>query len=105
MQSIRPLLAADFVGKVHQMNLDAFENVLLDKSKCDMEKCFDLSLCRKHGFSIYVYPKQEDINGKISKLFADVIDSIKRSHYITTDPDRACIKGKQFICLLYKSFY
>ena len=67
-----------------------------------MEKCFDLSLCRRHGFSIYVYPKQEDINGKISKLFADVIDSIRRSHYITQDPEKACIKGN--VGFAYSSF-
>ena len=65
-----------------------------------MEKCFDLSLCRRHGFSIYVYPKQEDINGKISKLFADVIDSIRRSHYITQDPEKACIKGNVALSVL-----
>jgi len=71
---------------------DALGNELLDAAKCNMERCFDLSLCRKHGFTVYVYPRQEDINGKISKLFADVIDSIKRSHYITDDPERACVK-------------
>ena len=67
-----------------------------------METCFDLSLCRNVGFTIYVYPHKEDINGKISKLFSDVLDSIKRSHYYTTNADKACIKGLFQSCYFFK---
>ena len=72
---------------------ELLDELPIDKSKCRMETCFDLSLCRNVGFTIYVYPHKEDINGKISKLFSDVLDSIKRSHYYTTNADKACIKG------------
>lgn len=71
---------------------ELLDELPIDKSKCRMETCFDLSLCRNVGFTIYVYPHKEDINGKISKLFSDVLDSIKRSHYYTTNADKACIK-------------
>ena len=44
---------------------------------------------------------QEDINGKISQLYADVLEAIRRSPYFTTDAEKACIKGISLNDLFY----
>ena len=40
------------------------DEAVLDKSKCRMDNCFDLSFCRKNGFTIYVYPQKESFSNK-----------------------------------------
>ena len=56
--------------------------------KCRMESCFDLELCRRRGFKIYVYA---DAREKISSNYQSILDAIKSSRYYTDNPQQACL--------------
>lgn len=57
-------------------------------SKCQMETCFNFSMCR-NGFKIYVYPFEND--ARISVNYGKIIHVIKKSVYYTKDPKEACV--------------
>ena len=57
--------------------------------KCRMESCFDFSKCR-NGFKVYIYPADQSIQ-KPSKLYADILASIRDSRHYTTNADEACV--------------
>nr|XP_033794064.1 exostosin-1-like [Geotrypetes seraphini] len=56
---------------------------------CRMETCFDFSLCRRHGFRVYVYPPQE--GDKVSGTYRKVLAALESSRFYTADPGRACL--------------
>ena len=53
-----------------------------------MENCFDLDVCLKHGFKVYVYPKTT----KVSEIYDSILDSVKKSVYHTINVEEACLK-------------
>lgn len=58
--------------------------------RCTMVSCFDFSRCRgPQGFRVYVYPNQQGT--KMSPLFEAVLNVIRSSPYLTSDPDEACL--------------
>ncbi|XP_072890654.1 exostosin-1-like [Hemitrygon akajei] len=63
-------------------------NVYKD-SRCRMETCFDLSLCEKRGFRVYVYPQSK--TDKVSESYQKILSSIQESRYYTPDPQQACL--------------
>ncbi|CAK8683774.1 unnamed protein product [Clavelina lepadiformis] len=56
--------------------------------KCRMESCFDVELCHRRGFKIYVYPNSGE---KMSPNYKSIIASIRSSHYYTNNPEQACL--------------
>uniref|UniRef100_H2S2D6 Exostosin glycosyltransferase 1b n=1 Tax=Takifugu rubripes TaxID=31033 RepID=H2S2D6_TAKRU len=65
-------------------------NTSVYKSKrCRMHSCFDLSLCRKDGFKVYVYPQQK--GEKISESYQNILSTIEGSRFYTSDPGQACL--------------
>ena len=71
------------------------EDDVTDVRHCRMDNCFDIDKCKRYGFSVYVYPHQDEF-GPISKNYQKILDSIRRSPHFTNDPDKACIKGMHF---------
>eukprot|EP00061_Rhincodon_typus_P018687 g47963.t1 len=58
-------------------------------SRCRMETCFDLSLCEKRGFRVYIYPQAK--GDKVSESYQKILASIQGSRYYTPDPQQACL--------------
>ncbi|XP_062889751.1 exostosin-1-like [Mobula hypostoma] len=63
-------------------------NVYKD-SRCRMETCFDLSLCEKRGFRVYIYPQSK--TDKVSESYQKILSSIQESRYYTPEPRQACL--------------
>ncbi|CAM9429595.1 unnamed protein product [Lampetra fluviatilis] len=63
--------------------------------RCRMESCFDIKLCERNGFWVYVYPQQQQQQGgkaeKISESYQKVIASIQESRFYTQDASKACL--------------
>nr|BAB87180.1 XEXT1 [Xenopus laevis] len=57
--------------------------------RCRMESCFDLSLCRKNGFKVYIYPQQK--GDKLSDSYQHILAAIETSRFYTSDPSQACV--------------
>ncbi|KAF4074102.1 hypothetical protein AMELA_G00250770 [Ameiurus melas] len=57
--------------------------------RCRMDSCFDLSLCRRNGFKVYVYPQQK--GEKISESYQNILATIETSRFYTSDPGQACV--------------
>ncbi|ESN98566.1 hypothetical protein HELRODRAFT_119925, partial [Helobdella robusta] len=58
--------------------------------KCRMHNCFDTSICLKNGFKVYIYPV-ESYEKEISSTYREILSSIRRSRYFTSDPSAACL--------------
>ncbi|XP_030050982.1 exostosin-1-like [Microcaecilia unicolor] len=56
---------------------------------CRMETCFDFSPCQRHGFRVYVYPRQK--GDQVSDTYRKVLGALENSRFYTADPDRACL--------------
>lgn len=57
---------------------------------CTMGTCFDFTRCRgPQGFKVYVYPNQQD--AQTSPLFEQVLNVIRSSPYMTSNPEEACL--------------
>ena len=62
----------------------------VDNQQCTMGTCFDFSRCMGlQGFKVYVYPIQED--AQMSPLFEEILNIIRTSPYITSNPEEACL--------------
>ncbi|XP_043922995.1 exostosin-1 [Protopterus annectens] len=57
--------------------------------KCRLDSCFDLELCRRNGFKVYVYPQQK--GEKMSESYQTILSSIEGSRFYTSDPSQACL--------------
>ena len=60
------------------------------EENCRMFNCFDVELCRKNGFKVYVYTTEDETN--LSKASLDIISSIQKSPYYTERYEAACLK-------------
>ncbi|KAE8599516.1 hypothetical protein XENTR_v10017217 [Xenopus tropicalis] len=57
--------------------------------RCRMESCFDLALCRRNGFKVYIYPQQK--GDKLSESYQHILAAIESSRLYTSDPSQACL--------------
>ncbi|XP_069776673.1 exostosin-1-like [Narcine bancroftii] len=57
--------------------------------RCRMLSCFDLSLCRRNGFKVYIYPQQK--GEKMSESYQNILAAIESSKFYTSDPRQACL--------------
>lgn len=53
---------------------------------CRMETCFDFSKCANDP-KVYVYPS----DGPVSPSYRKVLSVVRESHYVTQDPNEACL--------------
>lgn len=53
---------------------------------CRMETCFDFSKCGNDP-KVYVYPT----DGPVSPSYRKVLSAVRESHYVTQDPNEACL--------------
>ncbi|XP_077577753.1 exostosin-1a-like [Stigmatopora nigra] len=56
---------------------------------CRMESCFDISLCERNGFKVFIYPQQK--GEKMSESYQNILLSIEGSRFFTPDPGKACL--------------
>uniref|UniRef100_A0A7M4EJ83 N-acetylglucosaminyl-proteoglycan 4-beta-glucuronosyltransferase n=1 Tax=Crocodylus porosus TaxID=8502 RepID=A0A7M4EJ83_CROPO len=57
--------------------------------RCRMESCFDVALCQRTGFRVYVYPQQK--GEKIAESYQNILAAIEGSRFYTSDPSQACL--------------
>lgn len=70
-------------------------------ARCSYYTCFNPYKCGLGGMSqiqVYVYPmkyflteKKEPIVRSLTREFDEILETVKRSKYYTSDPDQACI--------------
>ncbi|XP_078504416.1 exostosin-1a-like [Lissotriton helveticus] len=58
--------------------------------QCQMQNCFDFSLCQRRGFWVYVYPPAGDAPPP-SSTYRKVLGALQASRFYTPDPGRACL--------------
>ena len=55
-----------------------------------LNNCFNFERCN-HGFKVYVYPAIKDNDVFMSSMYEDILDTVRKSEYATSDPEEACI--------------
>lgn len=62
----------------------------LSNGLCTMGACFDVARCKgPQGFKVYVYPSIQA--AQRSTLFEEILEAIRRSPYVTSNPKEACL--------------
>lgn len=79
-------LLTEFKSRFHRLKHDTIE--FKQQKQCSMETCFNLTRCHQNGFKIFIYSEPKQI---LSKIYANIIEYLNKSSFVTNDPNKACL--------------